>query len=157
MRYVEAPTEYTATDPAVFLAGGITDCPDWQLVARDLLADAPCVVLNPRRADFPIHDPGAAAGQIDWEFRHLRLADVVLFWFPASTSVQPIALYELGAHAAMGKPIAVGTDPLYSRRMDVALQLEHVRPDVPVYHSLARVVAETRRILLGDGYPPPRA
>jgi len=71
----------------------------------------------------------------------------VLFWFPASTSVQPIALYELGAHAATGKPIAVGTDTRYPRRMDVVLQLELVRPEVPVWHSLRRVVVEAQRIL----------
>lgn len=135
--YVEAPHEYNGDAPSLFLAGGITDCPDWQAEARRLLADAPIAVLNPRRATFPIDDPSAAASQISWEFRHLRKADLVLFWFPASSALQPISLYELGAHAAAGKPIAVGADPGYPRRADVVLQLGHIRPEVTVVDSLA--------------------
>jgi hypothetical protein len=147
VEYIEAPTEYAGTEPAVFLAGGITDCPDWQAEARELLDDLPIAVLNPRRLDFPIHDPAAAVAQIDWEYRHLKRADVVLFWFPASTSPQPIALYELGAHAAGGKPIAVGAERGYPRRTDVWMQLEHVRPEVHVYSQLAYTVRDARRLL----------
>ncbi len=147
--YVEAPTEYAGGRPAVFLAGGITDCPDWQAIAREYFADLSVAILNPRRANFPIHDPNAAHAQVDWEFRHLRRADVVLFWFPASPSPQPIALYELGAHAAGGKPIAVGVEPGYLRSTDVVLQLGHVRPAVPVFSSLARTCAEARGLLDG--------
>jgi Nucleoside 2-deoxyribosyltransferase like len=147
MTYFEAPMEYDGAAPAVFLAGGITDCPDWQALVVGMLDDLPIAVLNPRRADFPIHDPGASAAQIDWEYRHLQRADVVLFWFPASSSPQPIALYELGAHAAGGKPIAVGVDSGYLRKADVQLQLEHVRPDVHVYSSLAYTVREARHLI----------
>ncbi|WP_443041424.1 nucleoside 2-deoxyribosyltransferase domain-containing protein [Streptomyces sp. B21-083] len=43
----------------------------------------------------------AAREQTAWEYEHLRIADVILFWFRAE-AVQPIALYELGAHAARG-------------------------------------------------------
>lgn len=145
--YVEAPTVYTGDLPAVFLAGGITGCRDWQAQAYDQLADMPVAVLNPRRAHFPIDDPAAAGGQIAWEFEHLRRADVVLFWFPASDTVQPIALYELGAHAASGKLIAVGVDAGYPRRIDVMLQLGHVRPEVKVWGSLVATVAEARRLV----------
>lgn len=99
-------------------------------------------------ADFPIHDPGAAAGQIAWEFEHLRRADVVLFWFPDSGPVvQPIVLYELGAHAAAGKPIAVGCDPSYVRRADVVLQLGHARPEVTVRDTLGAACADVRALL----------
>lgn len=147
-RYVEAPTEYADPKPAVFLAGGITGCPDWQAEAYDALAHLPIAVLNPRRADFPIHDPNAAPAQIGWEYRHLRRADVVAFWFPDSGPVvQPIALYELGAHAASGKPIAVGTDPGYVRRSDVVLQLRHVRPGLIVHDDLRAVCDEASNLL----------
>jgi hypothetical protein len=145
--YVEAPRYYTGDRPALFLAGGITDCPEWQAEAREILAADDVVVLNPRRANFPIGDPSAAAGQVDWEFRHLRRADVVLFWFAAGPSVQPIALYELGAHAASGKPIAVGADPAYLRRTDVLLQLGHVRPGVVVWDSLETTCRAARNLL----------
>lgn len=149
-RYIEAPEELDPTwraldpAPAVFLAGGITDCPDWQQEARQLLEshNVPVVLLNPRRADFPIHDPSAAHGQIAWEHRHLAAADVILFWFPASPSPQPIALYELGFHAAANRKIAVGTDPAYSRAADVVIQLSLARPDVAVRPTLKDTLAE---------------
>lgn len=144
--YVEAPHVYREPGPAVFLAGGITGCPDWQTEAAALLADWPVAVFNPRRANFPIHDPAAAEGQIRWEFEHLKRANVVLFWFPDSGSiVQPIALFELGAHAAAGKTIAVGCDPNYVRRADVVYQLALVRPEVTVRDALADVVGDVRQ------------
>ena len=49
MIYVEAPTPYQPAPgdgPSLFLAGGITACPDWQSDARALLTDAPIVVLK---------------------------------------------------------------------------------------------------------------
>ena len=147
---ITAPDRYDGAPPSLFLAGGITNCPDWQTEAIELLAGFPGVLFNPRRADFPIDDPSAAADQIAWEFEHLRRAEVVLFWFAESVSVQPIALYELGAHAATGKLIVVGTDPRYQRRADVVLQLGLVRPDVKVHSTLADTCAaiDLRGIIL---------
>ena len=144
MIYVEAPTPLKrTTKPVLFLAGGITDCPDWQADALALLDAADIVVANPRRANFPIHDPGAAYEQIHWEFEFLRRADAVLFWFAGGPSLQPIALYELGAHAANpAKRIAVGADPGYARRSDVLIQLGLVRPDLKVHDDLGNVVAD---------------
>lgn len=139
--YVEAPTEY-ANDgrPTVFLAGGITGCPDWQAEAADRLRSAGITVFNPRRADFPIHDPAAADAQVDWEFRHLRKARLVLFWFPAGSTVQPIALFELGAHSSLDTEIVVGVDPDYPRGQDVVLQMSHVRAGETVFPTLAGTV-----------------
>lgn len=135
--YVEASTEYEGNRVSVFLAGGITGCPDWQAEARKRLDDLPIAILNPRRADFPIDDPSAARGQIEWEFRHLRRVSVVMFWFPASGPVtQPIALYELGRHAALTRRIVVGADPAYIRRQDVDIQLKLARPEIAVYDTL---------------------
>ncbi|MFB8183203.1 nucleoside 2-deoxyribosyltransferase domain-containing protein [Streptomyces sp. NPDC055966] len=73
--------------------------------------------------------------RLGWEYEHLRIVDVILFWF-CSGAVQPIALYELGAHAARGTRLAVGVHPQYPRRLDVVEQLRHVRPDVTVHESL---------------------
>jgi hypothetical protein len=139
--YVECPGEYRPAGlPAVFLAGGITGCPDWQAAAAAGLAGLAAAVLNPRRRDFPMGDPAAAPAQIDWEYRHLRHADAALFWFPAE-SVCPIALYELGAWAAGDKPLFVGTAPAYPRRLDVVEQLRLARPGVWVAADLPAVLA----------------
>jgi hypothetical protein len=137
VKYVEAPKPYDGAGPAVFLAGGITGCPDWQAVAAGkLLKHAD--VLNPRRRDYAASDEEYAR-QVEWEFRHLRLADLIMYWFPAG-AVQPVALFELGAFAASRKPIAVGADPGYPRRMDVRLQLGHARPGLIVHSSLESTI-----------------
>ncbi|GII28550.1 nucleoside 2-deoxyribosyltransferase domain-containing protein [Planotetraspora mira] len=146
MIHVEAPEEFGGRTRSVFLAGGITDCPDWQSEAAASLADLPVAVLNPRRARFK-DSPGAAAEQIDWEYRHLVIADVILFWFPGGPAVQPIALYELGAWAASTKPIVVGADPAYNRRLDVELQLSHVRPGLDVHTTLNATSQAARAVL----------
>lgn len=135
-RYIEAPHEWNGDGYGLFLAGGITGCPDWQTHAADLLlADTDLVVLNPRRANFPIGDPGAADGQIKWEYRHLRMAAARLFWFPAE-SLCPIVLFELGAWTRTPEPLFVATDPDYQRRQDVVIQTGLARPDVVVLDNL---------------------
>jgi len=106
-------------------------------------------VLNPRRRRSPPDDPRVAAEQVAWENAYLDRADVVLFWFPGGLALQPISLYELGKIAAGGKPMAVGADAAYRRRLDVVLQLSHARPDVVVHPTLTQTVAHARA-LLGD-------
>ncbi len=72
MHYVEAPAEYDGPLPSLFLAGGITDCELWQPRVAEMLKELDLAVLNPRRDDFPWHEPAAVEGQVRWEFRHLR-------------------------------------------------------------------------------------
>ena len=137
MRYVEAPYEFKPkTGESIFLAGGITNCPDWQQEIREHLAATDLVLLNPRRKDFPMGDPAAAQHQIAWEHNALRFADNILFWFPKET-ICPIVLYELGAWSMTDKPIFVGVHPEYQRRQDVEIQTALVRPNVRVVYSLA--------------------
>jgi hypothetical protein len=139
---VQAPQPYAGPGPVLFLAGGITDCPDWQTEAVELLRDTPgLTVLDPRRAAFDLADPAAAIEQITWEHTHLHRADVVLFWFAPGGSVQPITLYELGVHVTRGVPLAVGADPGYPRRLDVEVQLALARPGLRVHDTLADTVA----------------
>lgn len=146
MQYIEAPNSLGVDgewDKSVFLAGGITNCPDWQQEMRTLLRDTDLVLLNPRRADFPIGDPGAATEQITWEYNHLRFADGVLFWFPCET-LCPIVLYELGAWSMTEKPIFVGVHPSYARRQDVEIQTRLARPGVEVCYALDDLVRMVR-------------
>jgi hypothetical protein len=147
VRYVEALAEHEPDgSPSLFLAGGITGCPDWQRVAVSLLADEPVTLLNPRRVNFPIDDPDAAPQQIEWEHRHLRKADDVLFWFPRE-ALCPIALYELGAWSMTAKPLFVGTHPNYQRRQDVEIQTKLARPDAPVSSNLQDLATAVKRWL----------
>lgn len=147
MIYIEAPSEQAWPQGmrSLFLAGGITGCPDWQSDVVADLGDTPLVVFNPRRADFPMSDPRAAERQIRWEHDHLRLATLILFWFPCET-LNPIVLYELGTWSMTSKPLFVGVHPDYQRRQDVQIQTRLARPDVRVVDSLAELVSQVKRI-----------
>ncbi len=138
MQYVEAPTdlsnmEYRWPHPWVFVAGGITGCPPWQWELCEMLEDYECGTLfQPRREDFPIDDPSAAEKQIQWEKKALWACDVFSIWFCGSESVQPICMFELGAHSSRAcydeVLLAVGVDPEYQRAQDVEIQMSLIRP-----------------------------
>jgi len=135
-RYIEAPNEITDDgNKSIFLAGGITDCPDWQTEMKERLSDVSLTVLNPRRKDFPINDPDASLKQITWEHNALKAADYILFWFCKATMC-PIVLYELGAWSMTQKPIFVGVEPGYQRTQDVRIQTNLARPEVPIVNNL---------------------
>jgi hypothetical protein len=145
MRYIEAPTRYDAnpSELSLFLAGGITGCPDWQSGLVDMLGDEKIALLNPRRKDFPMHDPDAAYAQIKWEHDHLRKADAISFWFPRET-LCPIVLYELGAWSMASKTIFVGMHPDYQRKNDVLIQTGLVRPEIEIVYDLGSIAEQIR-------------
>ena len=146
MNYVEAPDRHIYFDePMIFMAGGITNCPDWQKQMKGVLTDTQLTLLNPRRADFPIGDPDAALEQITWEHDMLREAHLIMFWFPKET-ICPIVLYELGAWSMKVKPIVVGMHPDYQRRQDVEIQTGLARPDVEVVYSLPALAEQIKRL-----------
>jgi hypothetical protein len=150
MRYFEAPQDITTGLPSVFLAGGIGKCPDWQADATKGFADLEVAVFNPRRPSFPTPwTREQSRVQIEWEFTALEEATTIMFWFPASESMQPIALFELGGHLRSGAEIIVGRDPEYLRADDIDIQVGLIRPDLTVHDSLDAVVQETRRRLIG--------
>ncbi len=141
MIYVQCPAKVEPHDAHKtwgFIAGGISNCPDWQkeMVGRIRLLglDDDFVVINPRREDFNIHDPKMTEQQIEWEREHLDTADLIVFWFPFHT-LCPITLYELGVAAASGASLIVGCHPAYERIIDVKKQLSLIRPDVHVHES----------------------
>lgn len=120
---------------SVFLAGGITDCPNWQQSVIDHIKGTSfwlhrkdLLILNPRRDNFPMDDPSAAEEQIKWEFDALDRADIFSVWFADSASVQPITQYELGRQMALRrsdpKSVVIGVDPKYPRAQDVYVQTE---------------------------------
>jgi hypothetical protein len=152
-RTVIAPEPYSPAlmdGPVVFVAGGITSCPDWQADVTAALADDHVVVLNPRRPSFDLTDPDATVEQVQWEYDH-RTHDALaymLFWFPAADSHQPIAMLELGdALARTDLPIIVGADPHFPRYRDVVLQCRAARPSLTVHADLGDVVTEMQQLL----------
>lgn len=144
MIYLECPAvvDRNTAKTMVFMAGGISNCPDWQdYAARQLQTlDDDLVLINPRRHGFDITNENMTKDQIRWEHDALHKADAIMFWFPCET-VCPITLFELGVHA--GKvPLFVGTHPEYTRRLDVIEQLSLIDPTIRVYDDLNRVLDE---------------
>ena len=124
MEYVESPEVWKRLpgQPSVFLAGGITGCPNWQWEVARQLNMTNYAVLNPRRKTF-VDTRGAAELQIEWEFQHLRKADLIAFWFCKET-VQPIALFELGAWSQGTDPaVLIGVELGYPRALDIHIQM----------------------------------
>lgn len=152
---IEAPKEIYSIQNKhnlkVFLAGGISNCPNWQEEMIDLIDryyyDNELTIYNPRRKKFPMDDPNAAEEQITWEYEHLKEADIIIFWFSRG-SLNPIVLYELGQWGNSGnKPIIIGIDPEYERAQDVIIQTSLSRCDVPIVNSLKEVVKNLRIII----------
>jgi hypothetical protein len=139
--------------PYLFLAGGITNCDEWQDEVCEKLSDDSIVgtVFNPRRKNFPMGDPEAGKKQIAWEYWALNdlNPDIISFWFDGGESLQPITLYELGRystkHMLKGSPehLVVASDPNYGRDMDVREQLKHSGCG-NVGRSLAQMIDEIK-------------
>jgi len=144
VKYIEAVEGYGLEclgKDSVFLAGGITGCPEWQDEMVEYLSNTDLTILNPRRKDFPIGDPDAAHEQIKWEHHALRAAGRILFWFPCET-ICPIVLYELGAWSMTEKTLHVGVHPDYARRQDVEIQTGLQRPEIAISYSLKELAWE---------------
>lgn len=139
MNYIEAPEEFLYTGKSLFLAGGITDCPNWQQEISEELEDESIIIFNPRRKYFPENKINAALQQVEWEFRYLRKATAISFWFPEET-LCPIALYELGAWSMMSKPIFIGIHPNYRRKLDIEIETQFARPDIEIVYSLRELL-----------------
>lgn len=125
---------------SIFLAGGITGCPDWQEEALSILESSPVTsswdVYNPRRKTFDVSDPTASDFQIEWEHKHLRRVHEVFFWFPKEGQCM-ITLLELGWALGRGCPIRVGCHPEYVRAFDVRKQTRLAKDDdFPIAESL---------------------
>lgn len=136
------PYDRLDEDVCVFLAGGITNCPDWQgqVIEEAKKYDQKhpgwldnMVLFNPRRPNFPIGDPNATEEQIKWEYFWLERMDVFSMYFTDGPSDQPICMYELGRNLARmmekfdldyDKRIVISVNPKYNRFQDVKIQTD---------------------------------
>ena len=143
MKYIECPEVYEGNERSLFLAGGISNCPIWQLDLVKLLEDTNLVILNPRRKHFPTDNPNIEEEQINWEYNHLAKASAVSFWFPRET-LCPITLYELGKQSTGKKPLFIGVHPEYARRRDVEIQTGLIRPEVKIVYSLENLAEQIK-------------
>lgn len=159
MKVYQAPNKVdlfeVAKKKSIFLAGGISGCQDWQsdmieelkkLDADGLVNLGGLVIFNPRRDDFDLNDEQATIEQIKWEHKCLEKCDICSFFFPASESVQPITLYELGKH--MNTQISVvGIQNGYLRAEDVKIQLALDCNCCVIYDGYEEAIREHARAL----------
>ena len=108
MQIIIAPEAFQKKENqiGIFLAGGITNCSEWQNEVIKCLNDMSkyvedglekLVIFNPRRKNFPMDNPNAAEEQITWEFNFLEKCDIFSIYFDyTEKSDQPICFYELG-------------------------------------------------------------
>lgn len=144
MKYIECPDEFNGDEKSVFLAGGITGCLNWQNEMVNLLKDENITLINPRRKEYPKNDPDIEKKQITWEYEHLKKTEAILFWFPNETNC-PITLYELGTLSMTDKPVFVGLDPDYSRKIDVEIQTKLRRPEIKIVYSLKELSNQIKK------------
>ena len=138
MKVLTAPEKYIKEpdDICVFLAGGITNCKEWQdEVIKKLKTSSNTgnlVIFNPRRENFPIGNPNETNRQIAWEFEMIEKADIFSMYFCNDNSDQPICMYELGRNivriqqkypGSWEQRIIVTVEHGYKREKDVEIQL----------------------------------
>jgi hypothetical protein len=125
----------------VFLAGGITNCEEWQKVVINYFKEnwkheRGIIFLNPRRDSFDVTNPNATREQIEWEFSYLNTPCVLFsMYFSNSQSPQPICFYEMGRALAKEfsvdsfsgirkNDVFVATHKDFHRKADVLIQGE---------------------------------
>lgn len=141
--YIEAPRfkEIPSNTISLFLAGGVSNCPDWQTDIFKYISGFSGIedlwIINPRRKHFDTTKEQESISQIHWEHGYLKQVTDILFWFPGQTDC-PITLLELGKWAVPGnsKRIYVGTHSNYSRKLDVKVQMDIMNPNIQIVHSL---------------------
>ena len=150
-QYIEAPNYTNINNKhSIFLAGGITGCSLWQNTIKDKLLSTfdHLTVINPRRENFQMFKDKSQYNesllQIDWEYKYLRLATQILFWFTNET-IQPIVLFELGATLERWKiytkqELFIGCHPDYVRSFDVVIQTKLSGYTTPICTSLDKLI-----------------
>lgn len=137
LQVIIAPSIEKPIYTSVFLAGGITNCKEWQkevieeLATYMMLVGEDASIFNPRQEHFDISDKNASYKQILWEFERLEQMDIFSMYFCNDNSDQPICMYELGRNIVRmqnrfpsdwEKRIVISIEDGYKRTQDVLIQ-----------------------------------
>jgi len=145
MKEIKAPDcyDHSPSVRTLFVAGGITNCGDWQKAVPIALKETNIDILNPRRDDFDMCSPIMEQEQIEWEHQHILQASAYMFWFCEET-LCPITLYELGKVAGLfpTKRLFIGTHQNYKRKRDINFQMQLLRPEVDVVQYLDKLLGQ---------------
>ncbi|CAB4122988.1 Nucleoside 2-deoxyribosyltransferase like [uncultured Caudovirales phage] len=121
-----APLPYIFNHHSIFIAGGISHCPDWQTEIAELFDPDLYDMVNPRREGGFDNTGITAQEQITWEHQALSLVDNCVFWFPCE-SLCPISLFQLGVMLERAShhsvKLVVGWHEDYQRAFDLQVQI----------------------------------
>ena len=138
---ITAPSDETPKYPSCFLAGGISNCWEWQKAVIDNLGYVMVSLFNPRQEHFDVSDVNASEKQIAWEYERLETMDIFSMYFCNDDSDQPICMYELGRNilrmqnrfpSDWQKRIVISVEQGYRRAKDVVIQTRLCAPNVNV-------------------------
>jgi hypothetical protein len=143
--------------PAVFLAGGVSGKFNWQDHVAEKLRSLQGTLLNPRRPGS--HVSGNVVRQINWEFRAIRHANIIAFWFEDG-ELNPITLFEFGEqlqrlamwprHERNARPqLIVAASPRYLKLSDVVVRAKLLAPRMRISNSLDDMIEMIRRSVTG--------
>lgn len=131
---------------SIFIAGGISNCPDWQQYVCKKIAEKKdyLILFNPRRSqwDDERKDSNVSYDQIVWEYNSIEKSTGIIFWFPKDT-LCPITLFELGAALNHKDVFAIGVEPGYQREFDIRTQVALVNPEIKISNSLDDLIRDT--------------
>lgn len=128
---ITAPSIELPRFSSVFLAGGITNCKEWQKEVIEELEFEDVSIFNPRQEHFDITDKNASYKQVYWEFERLEQMDIFSMYFCNDNSDQPICMYELGRNIIRmqnrfpgdwEKRIIISVEDGYRRMADLLFQ-----------------------------------
>ena len=131
VQIITAPSIELPKFISVFLAGGITNCKEWQKDVIEELKFEDISFFNPRQEHFDVSDKNASYKQILWEFERLEKMDIFSMYYCNDNSDQPICMYELGRNIVRmqnrfpsdwEKRIVISVEDGYRRKNDVLIQ-----------------------------------
>lgn len=139
MKVVTAPNDCSDSygKITVFLAGGISDCWNWQEAVINKLKEMEengydmrsLVLFNPRRPSFDVDNPEDTKEQINWEYCWLGCCDIFSMYFCNSESVQPICMYELGRNLLKKSNDWEDDDSCYCSSVLISIEKGYKRTD----------------------------
>lgn len=139
IQIITAPSIERPIYTSVFLAGGITNCKEWQKEVIKELEFDDISVFNPRHEHFDVTDKSASYKQIVWEFERLEQMGIFSMYFCNDNSDQPICMYELGRNIVRMQNrfpsdwqdrIVISVEEGYIRKADVIIQTQLCAPQL---------------------------
>lgn len=134
---ITAPSTEKPIYRPVFLAGGITNCKEWQKEVIKELEFEDISIFNPRQKHFDVTDKNASYKQILWEYERLEQMGIFSMYFCNDNSDQPICMYELGRNIVRMQNrfphdwqdrIVICVEDGYKRSTDVRIQVQLCAP-----------------------------